>query len=84
MWRMLARIRADPPSAGWRIKPTPSLFAEPSRPSAIIFKPKVSMLGIIVIDVTSKFAKESKRTGSEPRAYTLLQVCMRARKFPVP
>lgn len=34
---MLARILAEPLSR-WRIRPTPNLFAEPSRPRAIIFK----------------------------------------------
>jgi len=36
VWRMLERMVAGPPDLEWRIKPTPSLLAEPSRPRAII------------------------------------------------
>ena len=36
VWRMLERGMAGPPVGGWRISPTPSLLAEPSRPRDII------------------------------------------------
>ncbi len=37
VWRMLERGMAGPLLGGWRIRPTPSLLAEPSRPRDIIF-----------------------------------------------
>ena len=36
VWRMLERMVAGPLDLGWRIRPTPSLLAEPSRPRAIM------------------------------------------------
>ena len=36
VWRMLERGMAGPPLGGWRIRPMPSLLAEPSRPRDII------------------------------------------------